>query len=415
MTISWRTKGFPALDQPIDPRSVGALRWNIFDGRFLLPTMVLNLAALDHNIALMADYAREHGMSLAPHGKTTMAPEIFQRQLAAGAWAITVATIWQARVAAEVGIPRILIANEVVDDAGLAWLAEVLDHDGPEILCYADSTDAVARMDAHLAGRRHRLPTLVEVGFTGGRGGARTPDAAMAVARTISASRSMDVAGVGLFEGIVRGETESAAGQKVREFVAMARAVAENIDRELSVNVRDELIVSGGGSMYIDIVVEELERPWSISRPVRSVVRSGCYVTHDDGTYDIGSPFGSNGKPGAPRLRSALEVWAAVVSVPEPHRAILGAGRRDLPYDGGMPAVLKIRRPRSSVEPVAGMEVTALNDQHAYVTIAGEDSLAVGDQVGLGISHPCSAFDRWRFVACIDDTYSVVDAFELIF
>ncbi len=79
-------------------------------------------AALDHNIALIADYCATNGISLAPHGKTTMAPDIFALQLAAGAWAMTLATPWQARVAATVGVPRILIGNEVTDPAGIDWL-----------------------------------------------------------------------------------------------------------------------------------------------------------------------------------------------------------------------------------------------------------------------------------------------------
>jgi D-serine dehydratase len=414
-TISWRTKGFPAIVEPVPASRVGDLGWNLFDGRFLFPTMVLHLPAMDHNIALLAEYAQTHGVSLAPHGKASMAPEIFRRQLAAGAWAITVATAWQARVAAKVGIQRILIANLVVDDAGLAWIAETLDEDGPEIICYADSIAAVRRMDARLSGRRRRLHTLVEVGVTGGRTGARTLADALEVARAIAASRSLDVAGVAFFEGVVPETIEVARIRAVRKLATMARHVAETIDREVSNAGLDELIVTGGGSKYVDTVVEELERPWSTSRPVRLVIRCGSYVTHDDGTQEAMSPFGSKAPVGAPRLRPALEAWAIVLSVPDPGRAILGAGRRDLPYDGGMPVVLKIHRPDGVFEAAADMTVTALNDQHAYLAIGEGTHLAVGDQVGLGISHPCSAFDRWRFVAGVDDSYRVVEAIELIF
>jgi D-serine dehydratase len=414
-SIDWRIKGFPAVVEPVLLSRVRHLDWNLFDGRFLLPTMVMYLPALDHNIALLADYARAHGVSLAPHGKTTMAPEIFRRQLAAGAWAITVATAWQARVAATVGVPRILIANEVVDEAGLTWIAETLDEDGPEIFCYADSIAAVDRMDSRLTGRRRQLATLVEVGVSGGRTGARTLTDALEVARAVGASQSLDVAGVAFFEGIIKETTDAARTRAVHELVAMARRLAETIDREIANPGRDEIIVTGGGSKYVDMVVEELEQSWSTSRPVRLVVRSGCYVTHDNGTYEAVSPFGSRASDQAPRLRPALEVWAVVLSVPERGLAILSAGRRDLPYDSGLPVVLKVRRADGVLEDAADITVTALNDQHAYLRVGERARLAVGDQVGLGISHPCSAFDRWRYVAGVDDAYRVTEAFELIF
>jgi D-serine dehydratase len=413
--IDWRIKGFPAVRDPVLPSHVGDLGWNLFDGRFFLPTMVINVPALDHNIALLAEYAQTHGVSLAPHGKTTMAPQIFRRQLGAGAWAITVATAWQARVAATVRVPRILIANEVVDDAGLTWIAETLDHDGPEMFCYADSIAGVSRMESRLAGRRHRLATLVEVGVNGGRTGARTSTYALEVARAVAASRSLDLAGVAFFEGVIRETTDEARRGAVSGLVKMARRVVETIDQEMANPGRNEIIVTGGGSKYFDEVVDGLRHGWSTARPVRIVVRSGCYVTHDNGTYDAISPFGLRAPRDAPRLRPALECWAIVLSVPEPGLAILGAGRRDLPYDSGLPVVLKVRRVDGVLEYASEITVSALNDQHAYLSFGGETRLTVGDQVGLGISHPCSAFDRWRFVAGVDDEYRVTEAFELIF
>jgi D-serine deaminase-like pyridoxal phosphate-dependent protein len=405
----------PAFQMPVELGAIEELRLNLFDGQFMLPTMVLKRTALEHNISLLADYCARFGVSLAPHGKTTMAPEIFRRQLDAGAWAISVATPWQARVAASVGVPRILIANEVVDEAGLRWLASAVREGRAELLCYVDSRAGVQLLDRAMLGWERRLPVLVEIGVPGGRTGARTASAALDVATAVAESQSLQLAGCAFFEGIVDGPTDLARFIAVRDVIATVRETVSAIEHAHLWGDVGEIVVTGGGSQYIDIVVEELARPWETSVPVRPVVRSGCYVTHDDVGLDAVSPFGSHAAPGTPRLRAALEVWAVVLSTPEPGRAVIGAGRRDLPFDGPLPVVTKVRRRGEVTEIGRSITVTRLNDQHAYLSLDAGTELGVADQVALGIAHPCSAFDRWRFVPVVEDDYRVSEVLELIF
>ena len=88
--------------------------WNVLADDLHFPLLVLKETALAHNIAVMAEWCRHNGFLLAPHGKTTMCPQIYRRQLDAGAWAITVANVSQAMVCVRSGIRRILIANQVM-------------------------------------------------------------------------------------------------------------------------------------------------------------------------------------------------------------------------------------------------------------------------------------------------------------
>ena len=353
--IDWHAKGFPALVAPISSRDeVAAQGWNLFDGRFLLPTMVLHEAALAHNIRLIADYCTAMGISLAPHGKTTMAPAIFERQLAAGAWAMTLATPWQARVAAMSGVPRIVIANEVVDDAGIAWLGSTLDGDQPEVYCWVDSIAGVDLLDRGLGSHERRLPVCIEVGIPDGRAGVRTLDQALGVARRVSASSSLRLAGVSCFEGVAQGTDPAERDGVVRALIDVVRAVGRSIDAEVAAGGGTEIILTGGGSQYLDLVVDGLRAPLGTQLPVRVVLRSGCTVSHDDGGYDLVSPFGSVRAGSGPRLRSALRVWAPVLSVPEPGRAIAGAGKRDLPHDGALPPVLQVRDRAGVMRTVVG-------------------------------------------------------------
>src|ERR1700751_228317 len=109
---------------------------------FSYPMLTLRESALTGNLAAMAAYCAGAGVELAPHGKKAMSPELAARQLASGAWGITVATIGQLRAYRAFGFPRLLLANELVDEAGLAWLGEELAAD-PGFAAYC----SVARPD----------------------------------------------------------------------------------------------------------------------------------------------------------------------------------------------------------------------------------------------------------------------------
>ncbi|HRO61489.1 MAG TPA: amino acid deaminase, partial [Burkholderiaceae bacterium] len=149
--------------------------------------------------------------------------------------------------------------------------------------------------------------------------------------------------------------------------------------------------------------------------------RSGCYVTHDHGNYARYLKLVEQREGLDDSLRPALEVWTMVQSVPEPGLALLTCGRRDISYDIEMPIPQRIaRRGQQSAQPVpAGWRVDALNDQHAYLRFdAGAMADAgprVGDRVALGISHPCTTFDKWRWMPLVGDDGSVTGAVSMRF
>lgn len=405
--IDWRYKGFPPADD-VTPATLAAQAWNLLDGDLFLPALVLHESALAHNLELMRRWCESHGVSLAPHGKTTMSPELFARQLDAGAWAITAATPSQVRVYRAFGIERILLANELVEPASLHWVAAELAADPSfEFLCLADSVAAVAAMEAALTevGVTRRLHVLVELGLAGGRTGARTVDDALAVAEAIGRSPSLELAGVEGYEGIVHDDA------RVDEFLTELHLLLDRLVDAGSFGGLEEVVVTAGGSVYFDRVAQLLA---SADRRVRIVVRSGCYLTHDDGLYDAHSPLGSHGS-GPERLRPALEAWAVVLSRPEPALALVGMGKRDVPHDVGLPVPTKSHGRVGLREVRGAMEIVDLNDQHAYVRLDPSDHLAVGDLLGCGISHPCTAFDKWRLIPVVDDDYRVIDAVHTFF
>jgi D-serine deaminase-like pyridoxal phosphate-dependent protein len=396
-------KGMPALEGPVLLGELGDLGLEALRD-VPLPVCVLRRDALEHNLDLMARWCAERGASLAPHGKTTMSPQICWEQMRRGAWAITVANVQQLRALHAFGLRRFVVANQVVDRASLAWLADALAAD-PGLLVHVlvDSGAGLSLLEEALVAVPGRVRCLVELGFKGGRTGCRSTDEALVLARLVEHSTVVELGGVEAFEGLIPATGDHVASPQVDALLDGLVLLA----RELAGAGEDGLVVSAGGSAHFDRVVE---RVGAGDPRLRLVLRSGCYVSHDAGLYERCSPLGGRRAPGdAPRLRNALEVWATVLSRPEPGLALLGAGKRDLSFDVDLPVPLAVRDreggdPRP---PHPAARVVALNDQHAHVQLAPDDPLAVGALVALGVSHPCTTFDRWRVIPVVDDAYGI--------
>ncbi|WP_219464009.1 alanine racemase [Nonomuraea rhizosphaerae] len=333
--------------------------------------MVVHRDALEHNIATMATFARDHGMELAPHAKTHMSPEIAAMQLEAGAWGLTVATSSQAMAVREFGASRIMVANQLVDPAGLRWAAqELADDPGFDLLVFADSIASVDILAKHAQSRPFGV--LVELGHEGGRAGCRTLEQFLEVVAHVQRTDGVELLGVAGYEGALQSASD------VRKYLRRLEEAVEHL------RVKNP-ILTVGGSQWFDIIGREL-----VASQARIVLRSGAYVSHDDGFYREHTPF--NRIPG--ELRPALEVWAHVLSTPEPGLAIVGLGKRDASYDEGLPI------PRRG-----GVTVVQMKDQH---TIVRADGLKPGDLLAFGISHPCTAFDKWRTMPVVDRDYRLV-------
>lgn len=411
-------KGWPPGFGPDDADAGRGPGLNLFDGGFLFPVAAISAPDLDHNLAVVSRFCAERGVSLAPHGKTTMSPEIIARQLAAGAWAVTAATASQARLMRAFGVQRVLIAHHLVDPAAVRWAFDELAADPQaEILALVDSVEAVEAMERALAGKPagRTLDVLVELGAGRGRTGCRSIDEAVEVAGRAAASERLRLAGAEAYEGILH-RGGGADFEAVDELLAGLRELVHRLDDRGRFDHLDEIVVTAGGSTYPDRVVALLSGEWAVSKPVRLVIRPGCYVTHDSRHYEEWGPFGAR-PPMAdqPRLRAALTVWSYVVSRPEPGLALLGFGKRDASYDVDLPMPTAVRRDGRMIQLNGELEVFRLDDQHAYAKVAAGFDLAVGEVVGCGISHPCTTFERWRAMPLVDQRFNVIGAVRTFF
>ncbi|MER7048771.1 alanine racemase [Streptomyces jumonjinensis] len=411
--VDCRFKALPPDAEGLTVGELAAQRRDLFTGGFTTPVLALSAESVEHNLALLQTYSERHGLAFAPHGKTSMSPQLFARQLAHGAWGITAAVPHQARVYRAHGISRIFLANEVVDAAALRWLAGELADPDFRFICYADSVRGVELMNEALteAGTPRPLDVVVELGAgDGARTGARTEAECAAVADAVAAAPALRLAGVAGYEGEVPG----ADGEKVRAWLRRLVALAAEFDGAGRFADTEEIVVSAGGSAWFDAVADVFAEIPGLSRPVLKLLRSGAYVSHDDGHYRHLTPF--NRVPGEGALQPAFRLWAQVVSRPSAEQAFLNAGKRDAAYDLDLPEAQVVRDGRTGeIRPADGITVSGLSDQHGWVRTAPDADLEVGDWVGMGLSHPCTAFDKWQLIPLVQADGTVSEYIRTFF
>ncbi|MEU6605342.1 amino acid deaminase [Streptomyces shenzhenensis] len=408
--VDHRFKGLPPDAAGLTVGELAAQRRNLFTDGFATPVLTLSAERLEHNLKLMETYAARHGLAFAPHGKTSMAPQLFHRQLAHGAWGITLAVPHQVRVARAFGVERVFLANELVDAAALRWIAAELAADPSfRFVCYVDSVRGVELMDAALQGTTRPVDVVVELAAgEGARTGVRTEAECAAVADAVAAAGTLRLVGVAGYEG----EVPRADPERVHAWLRRLVALAVDFDRAGRFADTAEIVVSAGGSAWFDAVADVFAEIPPLSRPVLKLLRSGAYVSHDDGHYHEVTPFNRVPQEGA--LEPAFRLWAQIVSRPSAEQAFANAGKRDAAHDLDLPFAQVVRR-NGTERPAAGVSVTGLSDQHTWLGTGPEADLEVGDWIGLGLSHPCTSFDKWQLIPLAEADGTVVDYIRTFF
>jgi D-serine dehydratase len=415
-------KGMPGGIAPFALGDIGRQGWNLLREDLPLPLAVLKESALAHNGRWMQAFLARSGAVIAPHGKTTMSPQLFKRQIADGAWAITVATAHQIQVAREFGFSRILLANQLVGRQAIRYVLEELRRDPAfEFYCLIDSVENARQLfeQAKAVGLDRPLQLLLEGGFAGGRTGCRSVAAALEVARAVKGfAPLLALRGVEGFEGLAHGATPEEGEREALAFLDLLVEIARACEAE-ALFAPGPIILSAGGSRYYDLVVARFGEA-GLRGETQVITRSGCYLTHDSVLYRQAFERLEERTPEVATLGAgllpALEVWAYVQSRPEPTKALLTMGKRDISSDD-LPVALAWARPgakRPSTMP-PGHVVTGLNDQHCHMTLPADSPLAVGDMVSFGISHPCLTFDKWQVICVVDDDYNVTSAIRTFF
>ncbi len=407
-------KGIGLLSRDLSLEDVAKLGWNLLKEDLTLPAAVISAEKLDHNLKWMQAFAGAYGAKLAPHGKTTMAPRLFQRQVDAGAWGITLATAQQSRVAYKHGIRRVLMANQLVGRQNMATVASMVEDAEFEFYCLVDSAVNTNQLGAFFRERGVSLNVLVELGVEGGRTGVRNREQLNSVLEALSRwPKTLVLSGLEIYEGVLRDELA------IRSYLHQALDTARELVRGRRFQ-REPVILSGAGSSWYDVVADLFSSP-DVGAPTEVVLRPGCYISHDLGAYRSAQEriLSQNlvAKQMQPALEPALQVWAYVQSIPERNLAIIGMGKRDVAFDAGLPTPTLHYRTGwpDPVTAPTGWALTRIMDQHAFLQIEESADIQVGDMIAFDISHPCLTFDKWRYLSIVDNSYRVVEIVETFF
>jgi D-serine dehydratase len=425
LVLDDRIRGVPPGTANLPIADVAKQNWRPADGVMSLPVLTLDEAAFANNRELMLRYVSEQGVDIAPHAKTPMSPDLTASLIEAGAWGATVADIRQAAVLLRAGVHHLILANEVGGRGGASRLAALLKaRPDSEFYAFVDSPAAATayadawRAEAHLA----PLRVLIELGA--GRAGARDMAEAQAIIEAVAqAGGRLSLSGVAAYEG-----SAAPARDGVLQVIEDLLALTADLFRLIRTRVGPDqpLLVTAGGSVFFDKVVAALKPVVSADPRARLVLRSGAIFFHDHGVYErhltalderAGFRLGGEIVAAASAFQPALRLWAEVLSRPESRLAVVGMGMRDVSFDQGFPRPLRLYRDGALMREIASgaLAIDKLNDQHAFLTCGAEDDIRVGDVVEFGVSHPCTCFDRYRFIFGLDADGRVRHAFPTFF
>jgi D-serine deaminase-like pyridoxal phosphate-dependent protein len=341
------------------------------------PALVLDLAALDRNIRTMADFFAPGPCRLRPHVKAHKTPDIARRQLAAGSCVgLTCATVSEAEAVAAL-TDDLLIANEVIGRDRCHRVAALAR--GRSVMVAVDSVTGLEQMAEAARAGGVTIGVLIDVNVGQDRCGVSPGKETLALARRAADTAAVRLRGLMGYEGHAQGirdraERQSTARNAMRRLVATADL--------LRMSGLPCEVVSGGGTGTYDIS----GRAEGVTE-----VQAGSYVLMDTDYVQVGVPF-----------EHAFAVLGTVVSRPAPDRCVADCGHKAATKDHGYPAVRGID----------GAVVTALNDEHAVLSVPPATRLAVGDRIQLLPSHTDPTVNL-HDVFCVVEGDQVIDVWPI--
>jgi D-serine deaminase-like pyridoxal phosphate-dependent protein len=407
--ISADFKGFPLSAQGKTISEFLRTKPNIFTSDFLFPVLLLKESALKNNILNMKRFCDTHKVKLGPHVKTTMSPQLANLQLQNGAAWLTIANLQQLLVFKDFGFKDFFIANEVANDAALIQIGKINAAGEAKIAFCVDSSESASRL-AEICKKNPGLKfeIFIEIGADNARAGLRDLSK-LEMILSILKIENIIIGGISGFEGALPKAGRSKKGLK---------AVAKFTDKLLSALEISEkfcnrkLKLTAGGSAFFDVVAKNL----SLDGKNEVILRSGGYLTHDHVHYEEIYPFKNTHEF---HFEPALELCSEVLSTPQPDLSLLNFGKRDVGNDLDNPVPLwKISASNrnlgiSAAAPITA-KITQLNDQHGFLQHRALD-IKYADVIGLGISHPCTNFDKWKILFMVNEKYDVIDCIHTYF
>ncbi|NQZ83405.1 MAG: amino acid deaminase [Colwellia sp.] len=391
--------------------------WNILAEEVSFPVAVLNEKVLEKNAQWMQTFSDIAKVKLAPHGKTTMAPELFKLQQQMGCWGISLATVPQVITAYQHGIKRIILANQLIGRHHFELISALLKEGDLEFYCFVDSIENARALGEYFSGKKITLNILLEIGVIGGRCGWRDTSKIEQLCDAIKEYEVLNISGLSFYEGVIHGKN---AIHEIVCFIHNVKSLAAQLQNK-GIAQSAQFIITGAGSAWYDVVAKELTNNDEDSN-YTVIIRPGCYLIHDTGIYQDAQQIVMQRSElvaqlaceDTGELTSSLEIWAYVHSIPEPGLAIIGLGKRDVAFDAGLPTPSLYFRPTNGstensrpTKADPNWQVVKVMDQHCMMTIPNDAKLLPGDLISFSTSHPCLTMDKWRLIGLVDDNFVI--------
>ncbi|HEY2709772.1 MAG TPA: DSD1 family PLP-dependent enzyme [Caulobacteraceae bacterium] len=340
------------------------------------PALVLDVEALDRNIAAMAAFAAAHGLKLRPHAKTHKSVDIARRQIAAGALGVCCAKLGEAEALAEDGIEGILITSPIVGEPATERLI-ALAAKSPGLMHSCDNPAAVAAIGAAAKAAGVKVTLLVDIDPGIRRTGVASAEAAVALAQQIAGHPSLTFGGVQFYAG---------AEQHIEAYVERREAIVgkmvkltEAIEALKAVGLAPPIVTGGGtGTHAIDAELG-----------VFTELQVGSYVFMDRQYNDCALRDGA-----AQPFETSLMIDARVISASYPFMVTIDAGLKAFATEAGEPPILS-----GAAE---GSAYRFMGDEHgAIVPPRGVAPPKLGERVTLAAPH-------------CDPTVNLYEAFHVV-
>src|SRR5216683_7872469 len=303
------------------------------------PALVVDLDALEGNIARMAKATEGGAVRLRPHAKSHKCAEIARRQITAGAVGVCSQKVSEAEALVAGGVADALVTNEIVGKQKLARLARLARE--AKVAVLADDAGNVADLDAAARTEGVRLDVLIEVNVGADRCGIAPGESALALARGIAACRNLRFAGLHAYHGSVQHVRDP--GERRAAIAAAAEAARLTKTLIENAGIACETVTGAGTGTFL---LESASRVFNEIQP-------GSYVFMD-------ADYNRNlWEEGWPRFEQSLFVLATVMSAASPGHAVLDAGLKASSVDSGLPLVHE--RP--------GVEFVKASDEHGVLKI----------------------------------------------
>jgi D-serine deaminase-like pyridoxal phosphate-dependent protein len=327
------------------------------------PSLVIDLPTVKRNIARLADYGREHKLSIRPHTKTHKSIRMAKLQLEAGAAGLTVAKIGEAMTMAEAG-PDIFIAYPALDPWRRERLANLAKTHAARV--GFDSNDAADLIGGAARRTGATIGVLVDLDVGFHRTGVQTPQDAVALAQHVTKTNGLRLDGIMCFPGHLKW---SADELRAKWFPGIQETLTTTVDLFRKAGLCID-VVSGGSSPTAFL---------SHHMPALTEIRPGTYIYNDMNSVAIGF---------AKLDDCAARLTCTVVSTAVPGKFVIDAGSKSLTSDRR--AIDGDTAGHGHVVEYPGANIVRLSEEHGEVKLPpGARGPKIGERVHVVPNHIC--------------------------